>query len=89
MANVEEVRNRLAGARAIIEPYSSMGELVTKTVEEIRRIEELVKEPNRDNSAKALEILGEIEARVGPYGSYVPELVINLSYVKDELKKIL
>jgi len=88
MAKIEEIQRKLAGCRAFLEPYSGYGELVTRTVEDIKKMEELIKEPTKENTSKALQILGEIEARVGPYGSYVPDLMVNLAFVKDELKKI-
>jgi len=88
MAKVEEIQKKLASARAFIEPYSGYGELVVKTIEDIKKMEELMKAPTKENAAKALQILQEIEARVGPYGSYVPDLMIGLAFVKDELKKI-
>jgi len=88
MAKVEEIQKKLASARAYIEPYSGYGELVVKTIEDIKKIEELAKTPTKENAAKALQILAEIEARIGPYASYVPSVAADLMYVRDELKKI-
>jgi hypothetical protein len=88
MANVEEIQRKLAGCRAFIEPYSGYGELVTKTIEDFKKMEELMKEPTKENASKAQKILEEIEARVGSYGSYVPDFMVDLAFVKEELKKI-
>jgi len=88
MANVDEVRKKLAYAKGFLEPYRSMGELVGSTIDDISKIEEMTNTPSKENASKCLQILEQIEARVGPYASYVPELYIALAYVKDELKKI-
>jgi hypothetical protein len=88
MAKVEGIQGKLASCRTFLGPYSGYGELVTRTIEDIKRMEDLMKEPTKENASKALQILEEIEGRIGPYGSYVPDLMVDLSYVKDELKKI-
>jgi hypothetical protein len=87
MANVDEVRKKLAYAKSFLEPYRSMGELVGSTIDDISKIEEMTNTPSKENASKCLQILEQIEARVAPYASYVPELYIALAYVKDELKK--
>ncbi|MCD6263319.1 hypothetical protein DRO56_05410 [Candidatus Bathyarchaeota archaeon] len=88
MANVEEIRKKLAACRSFIEPYSGYGEMVVKTIEDFKKMEELMKEPTKENAAKTLQILEEVEARIGPYGSYIPDVMENIKFVKEELKKI-
>ena len=88
MANVEEVRKKLAFAKDFLEPYRGMGDLVAAAIDDIGRIEEMMNTPTKENASKCQQIISELEDRVAPYASYVPELYIALSYVSDELKKI-
>lgn len=88
MANIDEARKKLAFAKGFLEPYRGMGDLVATTIDDIIRIEQMINTPTKENASKCQQILQEIETRVGPYASYVPDLYIALSYVRDELKKI-
>lgn len=88
MAKVEEIKKKLTSTINFLEAYRGYGDLVVESIEDLKKIEELLKEPTKENAAQCLEIIQKLESRIGPYASYVPDIIINLSIMKDELKKI-
>lgn len=88
MAKVEEIKKKLADCISFLAPYSGYGAMVVQSIEDLKKMEELMKEPRKENAAECLQILQELESRVGPYASYIPDVIANLMFVKEELKKI-
>lgn len=78
----EKLRKSIANAMKVLENYRSFGPMVNEGIEAFKRIDECVAAPTPELKAEAKELIGKLNAEIGPYQGYVP----SVAYALGELK---
>jgi len=84
---LSEVQKRIRECIAEIELYAPFSPDVRSAINELREIENLIANPNRENVGKALRVVAEFYEHAQVYSSYVPTTTSNLKFIKEWLEK--
>jgi len=84
---LSEVQKRIRECIAEIELYAPFSPDVRSAIDDLREIENLITNPDRENVEKGLRIVTEYYERAQVHSSYVPTTTSNLKFIKEWLEK--